>query len=306
MTHGTTVNATVLRVVDGDTLRVRLGDKEESLRISALDTEESNRGSSTKPVTPHGKAAKQAAQKFFPVNSQITLEFAGSEPLEVCLEKYRDNYGRLLVFVHKDGKDYQEHMILEGYSPYFVKYGNVNFPEYHQRYIQAERKAQSERRGIWDQIQANGSEINNYALLTTWWHLRAAVIDEYRSLKVTMPAILNTRLDYARLIELAKDKKETTVFTELRSFKRIRGNHLVIDIGSQQQPFQVFIADLERENSQQVMELLVNRYLSDDVIHPRRNYAYVTGALQLFQNRQDLPPIVQLKVTSIDQITDYP
>lgn len=56
--QGTTVEATVTRVVDGDTLVVDLDGAEEKLRLAALDTEESNRGSD-KPVTPWGKKAKE-------------------------------------------------------------------------------------------------------------------------------------------------------------------------------------------------------------------------------------------------------
>ena len=53
MIQGTTVEATVSRVVDGDTIRVFLPRQsdDESLRILALDTEES-RASGSKPVTP--------------------------------------------------------------------------------------------------------------------------------------------------------------------------------------------------------------------------------------------------------------
>jgi micrococcal nuclease len=305
MFYGTTIEATVNRVVDGDTLRVQLNGKEEVLRIQALDTEESNAGG-TKPVTPHGRAAKKAATEFFPKNSKVTLEFAGTEPLEICLEKYRDNFGRLLVFIHKDDKDFQEYMIETGYSPYFVKYGYVSIPEYHDRYTKAECKAQAESAGLWDQIRVNNSEINNYALLTTWWHLRAKVIDEYRLFKEKMPEILNTRLDYATLIEKAEAEQTAIVFTELRTYQRTRGNHLIIDIGSRQQPFQVFVPEVDSDAGQDILRLLLNRYIPGDTVHPRRGYAYVEGPLNLYQNRENFPPIVQLKVTKIDQIRDRP
>ena len=49
--EGTTLKATVSRVVDGDTLVVDIDGSEEKLRLASLDTEESNRGSD-KPVTP--------------------------------------------------------------------------------------------------------------------------------------------------------------------------------------------------------------------------------------------------------------
>jgi endonuclease YncB( thermonuclease family) len=56
------------------------------------------------------------------------------------VQRYRGNFGRLLVYIHKDGVDFQETMIREGFSPYFVKYGNAIF--HHDTYRAAEREAQ--------------------------------------------------------------------------------------------------------------------------------------------------------------------
>lgn len=102
MVQGTTVEATVSRVVDGDTIGVFLpnADNDESLRILALDTEES-RASSGKPVTPWGKQAKARAEEFFSAGDKVTLEFPGNEDLATCLQRYRGNFGRLLVFVYR-------------------------------------------------------------------------------------------------------------------------------------------------------------------------------------------------------------
>ena len=93
---GTTIATTVSRVVDGDTLAVPIDGQDERLRLLCLDTEESNQGSD-KPVTPWGKKAKEEAMAFFPQDVPVSLEFPGAEPAEVCLRRYRDNFGRLLV-----------------------------------------------------------------------------------------------------------------------------------------------------------------------------------------------------------------
>ena len=120
---GTTIETKVVRVVDGDTIRVEVNSTEESLRILSLDTEESN-GASSKPVSPWGKEAKKEAEKLFKAGDNVKLEFPGDESVEECVKKYRGNYGRLLVFVYlDDGTDFQEHMFQKGFSPYFVKYG---------------------------------------------------------------------------------------------------------------------------------------------------------------------------------------
>jgi micrococcal nuclease len=80
MFFGTTVEGTVVRVVDGDTVRIRADGREESIRNLALDTEESNSGSPTKPQTPWGRAAKAEAQRLLPNDAAVTLEFPGTEP----------------------------------------------------------------------------------------------------------------------------------------------------------------------------------------------------------------------------------
>ncbi len=300
MFFGTTVDAMVVRVVDGDTVRLRAEGKEESVRLLALDTEESNHGSATKPLTPWGRKAKEEAERLLPAGAQVTLEFPGREPLEECWEKHRDNFGRLLGFLHKEGMDLQAHMIEQGYSPYFVKYGHADFAEYRERYTAAERKAQAANRGVWDQLTVNGSEARNYALLGVWWHLRAGLIDQYRRAREANPALLNSRRDYAQLFELAGPEREATVFTELREYHRVGGRHAVITIGSIHQPFQMFVPDTDLEAGQAILRLLDDRYIAVEPTHPRRSYAYVRGRLKLFDGK---PEIV---VSSVEQIIDYP
>ncbi len=299
MFHGTTIQATVSRVTDGDTIRVFLPGaiENESLRILALDTEESRAGGG-KPVTPWGKKAKERAEEFFSPGDEVTLEFPGTEDLETCWQRYRGNFGRLLVFVYKNNVDFQETMIREGFSPYFVKYGNASFSENHQRYQAAERIAQQQNIGVWNQLAVNGSEVRNYAALGTWWHLRACIIDRYRQIAGTSSDLLNSRLDYAAIEARARAEESATIFTELRSIQPISGDRALIRIGSQQQPFKVFIPDVTSPEGQALLNLLETRYISSDETHPRRSYAYVTGTLSLFRDRP------QITVTTPDQITD--
>ncbi|MEM7456911.1 MAG: thermonuclease family protein [Planctomycetota bacterium] len=308
---GTTIEVPFVRVVDGDTIRVEIdsGDgvtAEESLRILSLDTEESNAGGS-KPVTPHGHAAKAEAESFFSGQASVVLEFPSDDPLDIALVKHRGNFGRLLVYVHRlDGVDFQEHMIRSGFSPYFEKYGYAASESLHSLYLEAEREAQSNHAGIWDQIGVNGSEINNYGSLKTWWTLRAEVIQDYRRRLANGASILNTRLDYQALANLAEANESATIFTEIRSLRRIGSNHMSANIGSQSQPFQLFIRNFESDSGQEIVRLIENRYLSSDLLHPRRSYAYASGPLKLFQGNPSLPPIVEMEITSTDQITDLP
>ena len=97
-------NLQVTKVTDGDTIKVIVGEQEESLRLTCVDTEESLPGSS-KPVTEAGKAASAMAKKYFTTAkgnlAQVDIEFDTDEPPEVCLIKHRDNYGPLLCYVFK-------------------------------------------------------------------------------------------------------------------------------------------------------------------------------------------------------------
>jgi micrococcal nuclease len=122
-------------------------------------------------------------------------------------------------------------------------------------------------------LTVNGSEARNYAALGVWWYLRASLIDQYRRAREDNPALLNSRRDYAHLVDLARQEQETTVFTELRECHRAGGHHVVITIGSLQQPFQVFVPDADMEPGQTILRLLDNRYLA---MEPHTTRAAVT------------------------------
>lgn len=297
--RGTHLTVRFSRVVDGDTIRVYLPDqeKDESLRLLALDTEESYAGGG-KPVTPWGKAAKKHAQEFFADADTVTIEFPGNEPLETCLRKYRGNYGRLLTFVHLGDVDYQETMIRAGYSPYFMKYGHAVFSDHHRRYSAAETEAQIAQLGVWNQLEVNGSEMRNYAALGTWWRLRARVIDDYRALKARVPDLLNIRLDYDTILAKAQAGETVTLFTEFRSVRRVGGRHGLISYGGYDRPFGLFIPEMDEAPGQAIIQLMVNRYISQGESHPRRSYGYVTGALSLYGERP------QMTLTDTAQISD--
>jgi micrococcal nuclease len=191
-------------------------------------------------------------------------------------------------------------MIQEGYSPYFNKYGNADFAANHERYEAAERSAQRDHIGVWDQLTVNGGEMRNYPTLGVWWSLRASIIDEYRTLHGTQPELLDSRLDYDRLVELARDKAQATVFTELRSYTPAGQSGAVVEIGSRQQPFKLYLPDIEGEPGQEILHLLDSRYVVKDDNHVKRSYGYVQGRLALYRNEPEMI------VTSAGQITDLP
>ncbi|GAB4534679.1 MAG: hypothetical protein Tsb0019_36300 [Roseibium sp.] len=305
---GTHFEARVDRVVDGDTIRIFLNDsdeKSESVRILALDTEEVHAGS--KPVTPLGRLASERAKQLISSGDTVKVILPGNEDLAVALQKYRGNFGRILCYVElADGTDFQELMIREGLSPYFQKYGYAHFPTLHAKYREAEREAQSHLRGIWDQITNNGSVMRNYAALSTWWDLRARIIEGYREIKRRLPEanLFNTRLDYNRLVQIAEAREQTTVFMELRDFSPTSGDHVVFNTGSMAQPYQLFVPNGNSGGGEDVMRLILNRYRADGESSPRRSYAYVTGPTKLFPDEPGGRP--EIIVTDPAQISDWP
>jgi Micrococcal nuclease (thermonuclease) homologs len=62
---GTVINnLKLIKVIDGDTIKVLLENEQESIRFVCLDTEESQHGGD-KPVTNAGILASKWAQNYF-------------------------------------------------------------------------------------------------------------------------------------------------------------------------------------------------------------------------------------------------
>ncbi|HEX6236322.1 MAG TPA: thermonuclease family protein [Acidimicrobiales bacterium] len=91
---GTPGLATVVRVVDGDTLVVEIGGHEEHVRLIGIDTPESV--AHDRPVECFGAEASDHLAELAPPGTAIRLE-RDIEP--------RDRYDRLLAYVHRAGDD---------------------------------------------------------------------------------------------------------------------------------------------------------------------------------------------------------
>jgi micrococcal nuclease len=86
-------SATVERVIDGDTIVVRLDGREERVRYIGVDTPETVKPQA--PVECFGEAAHRLnARLLAGGGSRVTLRFD---------RELRDRYGRLLAYVHRAG-----------------------------------------------------------------------------------------------------------------------------------------------------------------------------------------------------------
>lgn len=135
--HQWAPNATVERVVDGDTIDVLVGDRQETVRLIGIDAPESV--APTRPVQCFGKEASLHLEAVLPEGTEITL---------VRDVEARDVYQRLLGYVvrSRDGLFVNLELVAAGYAAV------LNYPpndHYASVLARAEADAAAAGRGLW-------------------------------------------------------------------------------------------------------------------------------------------------------------
>jgi micrococcal nuclease len=126
------------RVVDGDTLVVRVGGREERVRLIGIDTPESVKPDA--PVECGGTAAARALERRVPEDGRVQLI---SDPTQ----DRRDRFGRLLRYVEtRGGTDLGRAQIRDGWAEVFV-FEDEPFRRV-DAYRAAERRAAEDGRGV--------------------------------------------------------------------------------------------------------------------------------------------------------------
>ncbi|MED1862965.1 thermonuclease family protein [Fictibacillus nanhaiensis] len=125
----------VEKVVDGDTIKVRVDGKLETLRFLLVDTPESVHPS--KPIQPFSKEASKHTGKMLE-DADVELELGIGE---------RDKYGRLLAYVYADGQSVQESLLKNGLAR--VAYVFEPNTKYVDHYESIQEQAQKDGVGIW-------------------------------------------------------------------------------------------------------------------------------------------------------------
>ena len=130
-------NALVVRVVDGDTVVVSIGDAEENARLIGIDTPETKRPDT--PVECFGPEASDRLGALLPPGTPIRLELD---------EEPRDRYGRLLVYLYRSGDDVlvNEAMAREGLADELSIAPNTALAP---RFAAAVDAARADRTGLW-------------------------------------------------------------------------------------------------------------------------------------------------------------
>jgi micrococcal nuclease len=129
--------ATVQRIVDGDTLVVRLGPDDETVRLIGIDTPETHKPNS--PVECFGYEAAARLAELLPDGTVVRLERDIEE---------RDRYGRLLAYVHRlpDGVFVNHELVAGGFAAPYRFAPNVARTD---ELAEAAGAARREARGLW-------------------------------------------------------------------------------------------------------------------------------------------------------------
>jgi micrococcal nuclease len=128
----------VLRVVDGDTLKITAGDGEDTVRLIGINTPET-----VDPRTTVECFGKEASEKM-----KYLAE--GQEVLVVKdpTQSERDKYNRLLAYVYlTDGTLLNQKMIEDGYA---FEYTYITPYEFQTEFQDAERVAKENKQGLWN------------------------------------------------------------------------------------------------------------------------------------------------------------
>ena len=130
-------NATVVRVVDGDTVQVDIDGQREKLRLIGIDTPET-----VKPDTPvqcFGPEASAFTKQLLPEGTAVRVE----RDVEA-----RDDYGRLLGYVYRadDGLFVNLEIVAQGYASLLTFPPNVAHVD---EFVAAARAAERANLGLW-------------------------------------------------------------------------------------------------------------------------------------------------------------
>jgi micrococcal nuclease len=145
----------VIHVIDGDTVKLRIGSRQEHVRLIGIDTPEArpNRRADIQSSRTHqdqktilklGQQSTDYARRLLPKGSTVRLE-SDREP--------RDHYNRMLAYLWlPNGTMANEEILRAGYGYLLTVPPNV---KYRERLGAAFSEARKEKRGLWADT-ANG------------------------------------------------------------------------------------------------------------------------------------------------------
>ena len=125
----------VSRVIDGDTIEVRVAGQFRAVRLIGIDAPRT--GEESRPAECYGREAAE--------RTSLRLE-GGRVRLELDIDK-EDADGRLLAYVWRRGSLFNRSLVSWGYANVSSRPPNLRYSDL---FAQAQRSAKASRRGMWD------------------------------------------------------------------------------------------------------------------------------------------------------------
>jgi len=129
-----TIEGTVVRIVDGDTIYVRLADRVEKIRYIGVNAPEIHH-----PLKGQEPGGREAAA--------VNRHLVGGRHVRLELDvRTRDRYGRLLAYVWVGDTMINAELVREGYAQVMTVPPNVKYQEL---FVTLQREARHAGRGLW-------------------------------------------------------------------------------------------------------------------------------------------------------------
>ncbi|MBQ9662573.1 MAG: thermonuclease family protein [Oscillospiraceae bacterium] len=126
----------VIRVIDGDTLLVRIEGEEVSVRLIGVDAPESVHPDESRN-TPEGTVASDWMKNYMADRRQVALEYD---------EELLDHFGRTLAYVYVGDTLLEDELLRAGMAVTLVMEPNTR---YQLHFAEVEREAKASAAGFW-------------------------------------------------------------------------------------------------------------------------------------------------------------
>ena len=127
----------IVKIVDGDTIKLNIDGQKTSVRLIGIDTPESVHPDKSKNV-PEGKLASDHTKELLENMTSVYIEYG---------EESHDRYGRVLAYVYLDKNTMLNAKILEdGYAKVLTIKPNNKYEDY---FLQLEEEARQNDAGLW-------------------------------------------------------------------------------------------------------------------------------------------------------------
>lgn len=124
----------VVGVIDGDTIRVRIGERTENVRYIGVNAPETHHP--TRGEEPGGREATEVNRSLVQ-GQQVRLELDVQE---------RDRYGRFLAYVYLGNTMVNAELVRRGYAQIMTIPPNVRYQD---MFLKLQREAREQKRGLW-------------------------------------------------------------------------------------------------------------------------------------------------------------